>query len=209
MGNLFCAGDRQPLRVCGDRRLPGAVKLNTLPSTVLWPWGGCLSSYTAQNLGAGKRGTASHGISHRRPLIPYRHRALFVLYFFFSRGMMGLFLNADSGEAIRAGVEFLRIVSPLYFMISIKLMTDGVIRGSGAMVYFVLATIPDLILRIAFAYLLTPRFGSTGIWMAWPFGWFAASGLTILFYRRIVTENLRSDCEAAPEQPDSVNIFVK
>ena len=101
--------------------------------------------------------------------------------------MMGLFLNADSGEAIRAGVEFLRIVSPLYFMISIKLMTDGVIRGSGAMVYFVLATIPDLILRIAFAYLLTPRFGSTGIWMAWPFGWFAASGLTILFYRRIVT----------------------
>ena len=48
-------------------------------------------------------------------------------------------------------MEFLRIVSPMYFMISIKLMTDGIIRGSGAMTYFVLATVPDLILRIIVA----------------------------------------------------------
>ena len=165
----------------------GAVKLNTFAINCFMALGGCLSSYTAQNLGAGKRERLPMGFRTGVRLSLIATVPFFVLYFFFSRGMMGLFLNADSGEAIRAGVEFLRIVSPLYFMISIKLMTDGVIRGSGAMVYFVLATIPDLILRIAFAYLLTPRFGSTGIWMAWPFGWFAASGLTILFYRRIVT----------------------
>ena len=165
----------------------GAVKLNTFAINCFMALGGCLSSYTAQNLGAGKRERLPMGFRTGVRLSLIATVPFFVLYFFFSRGMMGLFLNADSGEAIRAGVEFLRIVSPLYFMISIKLMTDGVIRGSGAMVYFVLATIPDLILQIAFAYLLTPRFGSTGIWMAWPFGWFAASGLTILFYRRIVT----------------------
>ena len=165
----------------------GAVKLNTFAINCFMALGGCLSSYTAQNLGAGKRERLPMGFRTGVRLSLIATAPFFVLYFFFSRGMMGLFLNSDSGEAIRAGVEFLRIVSPLYFMISIKLMTDGVIRGSGAMVYFVLATIPDLILRIAFAYLLTPRFGSTGIWMAWPFGWFAASGLTILFYRRIVT----------------------
>lgn len=165
----------------------GAIKLNTFAINCFMALGGCLSSYTAQNLGAGKRERLPLGFRTGVRLSLIATVPFFVLYFFCSRGMMGLFLNADSSEAIRAGVEFLRIVSPLYFMISIKLMTDGVIRGSGAMVYFVLATIPDLILRIAFAYLLTPRFGSTGIWMAWPFGWFAASGLTILFYRRIVT----------------------
>ena len=99
---------------------------------------------------------------------------------------MGLFLNAESEAAIHAGMSFLRIVSPLYFMISIKLMTDGIIRGSGAMAYSVAATVPDLILRIGFAHLLTPKFGSTGIWMAWPFGWFAATALTILFYRKVI-----------------------
>ncbi len=109
-----------------------------------------------------------------------------VLYFVFSRSMMGLFLTAESEAAIRAGIAFLRIVSPFYFMISIKLMTDGIIRGSGAMAYFVAATVPDLILRIGFALLLTPKFGSTGIWMAWPFGWFAATTLTIWFYRKVI-----------------------
>lgn len=48
-------------------------------------------------------------------------------------------------------------------MISIKLMTDGIIRGAGAMHYFVMATVPDLILRILVALLLTKYFGSTGI----------------------------------------------
>ena len=43
-------------------------------------------------------------------------------------------------------------------MISIKLMTDGIIRGAGAMHYFVMATVPDLILRILVALLLTQYF---------------------------------------------------
>ena len=90
----------------------------------------------------------------------------------------------------RAGMAFLRIVSPFYVMISIKLMTDGIIRGSGAMVYFVAATVPDLILRIGFALLLTPKFGSTGIWMAWPFGWIAATVLTLIFYRKVMRRQL-------------------
>lgn len=76
--------------------------------------------------------------------------------------MMGLFLNAESSAAIHAGVMFLRIVSPWYFMIVVKLMTDGIIRGSGAMIYFVIATIPDLILRIGFALMLSAQIWKYG-----------------------------------------------
>lgn len=102
---------------------------------------------------------------------------------------MGMFLDTASQEAIRSGMSFMRIVSPWYFMIAIKLMTDGIIRGYGAMAYFVIATVPDLILRILFAYLLTPKYNSTGIWMAWPFGWIAATVLTIIFYRKVLSSN--------------------
>ena len=115
-----------------------------------------------------------------------------ILYFIFSRQMMGLFLGAESAEAISAGMAFLKIVSPWYFMIVIKLMTDGIIRGSGAMVYFVVATVPDLILRIGFALVLTKSFGSTGIWMAWPFGWIVATTLTLIFYRKLGYKNDKS-----------------
>lgn len=169
----------------------GAIKLNTFAINAFMSLGGCLSSYTAQNLGAGKRERLPLGFHTGFRLSMCAAVPFFVLYFGFSRQMMGLFLTAGSGEAIRSGMEFLRIVSPMYFMISIKLMTDGIIRGAGAMGYFVLATVPDLILRIIVANILTGHFGSTGIWMAWPFGWIAATVLTVVFYRRIVTGKYR------------------
>lgn len=112
--------------------------------------------------------------------------------------MMGLFLSGESKDAIEAGVLFLRIVSPMYFMIAVKLMTDGIIRGAGAMKYFVIATVPDLILRICMAELLTPHFGSTGIWMAWPFGWIAATVLTLIFTAGSFWKNSTYTWQAAP-----------
>lgn len=163
----------------------GAIKLNTFAINIFMTLGSCLSSYTAQNIGAGKQERIPMGFRTGLKLSELTALPFVVLYFGFSQQMMGLFLNAESSAAIHAGVMFLRIVSPWYFMIVVKLMTDGIIRGSGAMIYFVIATIPDLILRIGFALMLSPRFGSTGIWMAWPFGWIAATVLTILFYRKV------------------------
>lgn len=163
-----------------------AIKLNTFAINGFMALGGCLSSYTAQNLGAGKKERIPLGFRTGVRLSLMAAVPFFVLYFVFSRQMMGLFLNAESQEAIEAGRMFLWIVAPFYFMIAIKLMTDGILRGAGAMAYFVAATVPDLILRIFFAWMLAPRFGSTGIWMAWPFGWLVATGLTVVFYRRVL-----------------------
>lgn len=163
----------------------GAIKLNTFAINIFMTLGSCLSSYTAQNIGAGKQERIPMGFRTGLKLSELTALPFVVLYFGLSQQMMGLFLNAESSAAIHAGVMFLRIVSPWYFMIVVKLMTAGIIRGSGAMIYFVIATIPDLILRIGFALMLSPRFGSTGIWMAWPFGWIAATVLTIIFYRKV------------------------
>ena len=163
----------------------GAIKLNTFAINIFMTLGSCLSSYTAQNIGAGKQERIPMGFRTGLKLSELTALPFVVLYFGLSQQMMGLFLNAESSAAIHAGVMFLRIVSPWYFMIVVKLMTDGIIRGSGAMIYFVIATIPDLILRIGFALMLSPRFGSTGIWMAWPFGWIAATVVTIIFDRTV------------------------
>lgn len=163
----------------------GAIKLNTFAINIFMTLGSCLSSYTAQNIGEGKQERIPMGFRTGLKLSELTALPFVVLYFGLGQQMMGLFLNAESSAAIHAGVMFLRIVSPWYFMIVVKLMTDGIIRGSGAMIYFVIATIPDLILRIGFALMLSPRFGSTGIWMAWPFGWIAATVLTIIFYRKV------------------------
>lgn len=163
----------------------GAIKLNTFAINIFMTLGSCLSSYTAQNIGAGKAERIPLGFRTGLKLSVVASVPFVVLYVGFSRRMMGLFLNAESGAAITAGMEFLRIVAPWYLMIVVKLMTDGIIRGAGAMTYFVAATVPDLIIRILFALMFSRNYGSTGIWMAWPFGWIAATVLTLVFYRKV------------------------
>ena len=69
-------------------------------------------------------------------------------------------------------------------MVSLKLVTDGILRGCGMMVRFMIATFSDLILRVGIAIVLSSTaLGSTGIWMAWPFGWTLSALLSIFFYR--------------------------
>lgn len=167
-----------------------AIKLNTFAITSFMSLGSCLSSFTAQNIGAGKGYRIPLGFKKGVKLSLLAAVPFFSLYFLFSDQMMGLFLGEGSRDAIEAGSRFLKIVAPFYFMISIKLMTDGILRGASAMAYFVMATVPDLILRICFAWLLSPAYGSTGIWMAWPFGWLAATVLTVVFYRRILRKKV-------------------
>lgn len=113
----------------------GAIKLNTFAINIFMTLGSCLSSYTAQNIGAGKAERIPLGFRTGLKLSAVATVPFVVLYVGFSRRMMGLFLNAESGAAITAGMEFLRIVAPWYLMIVVKLMTDGIIRGAGADIF--------------------------------------------------------------------------
>ena len=67
-------------------------------------------------------------------------------------------------------------------MISLKLVSDGVLRGAGLMKKFMIATFTDLILRVVLAKVLSIPFASTGIWLAWPIGWTIATVMSVIFF---------------------------
>ena len=106
----------------------------------------------------------------------------FVFGFFQGPLLIRLFMDEESAVALNTGVEFLKIVAPFYFVVSMKLVTDGLLRGSGAMAYFMIATFSDLILRVALGYILAVPFGTTGIWMSWPVGWIIGTVMSLTFY---------------------------
>lgn len=106
----------------------------------------------------------------------------FIAYFAFPNMMMNLFLDSSSDKALQIGKMFLMIVSPFYFVLSLKLICDGVFRGVGAMTYFMASTFSDFIVRIILSYILSSFFDTTGIWMAWPFGWIVATCISAGMY---------------------------
>lgn len=165
-----------------------AVKLNTFTVVSLTTIGSGLSSFSAQNIGAGKLNRVKEGYKTGLKMAFITASVFTVIYFFFSRQVMGLFMTQSSKKALDTGILFLKIVSPFYLILSAKLAADGIIRGAGAMGAFMTATFSDLILRVLFAYILVIPFGSTGIWMSWPFGWIAGSVISTVFYKKGVWE---------------------
>lgn len=170
----------------------GAVKLNNLIITSFTTLGNGVSNYAAQNLGAGKPERIKAGFRAAWQLVWGLSLPLAVCYFFWGRELMGFFLKEPTQMALDSGALFLRILAPFYFVVSLKLVADGVLRGTGQMKRFMIATFTDLILRVVLAYALSrTALGSTGIWCAWPVGWIFGTGLSLYFYRKMNFNSLK------------------
>lgn len=161
-----------------------AVKLNNLVITSFTTLGNGISNFTAQNLGAGKPDRIRKGFKAGLKMVWLLSLPMFILYFFAGRFMLYLFLDAPTSAAMSTGIQFLCILSPFYFIVSAKLVADGILRGAGLMRQFMAATFTDLILRVILAYVFAGFWGATGIWIAWPVGWVLGTVLSIIFYRR-------------------------
>lgn len=161
-----------------------AVKLNNLVITSFTTLANGISNFTAQNLGAGKNERIRDGFKAGLKMVWIISIPLVLLYFFAGKQLLYLFLDNPTNTAIHTGIMFLCILSPFYFVVSTKLVADGILRGAGLMSRFMITTFTDLILRVVLAIILSKQFGSTGIWCAWPIGWSIATTLSVIFYKK-------------------------
>ncbi len=158
-----------------------AIKLNTFAIMTFTTLANGLSSYTAQNIGANnfirvKQGYKAMCLMATAVVVP------FVVFFAaFPNAALKLFIENPSELAMKTGRDFLIIVSPFYFSIAIKLVSDAILRGSGKMFPFMISTFADLFLRIVLAYVFNEFWGSVGIWISWPVGWVASTIMTVAF----------------------------
>lgn len=160
-----------------------SIKLNNLVITSFNTIGTGMSNYTAQNLGAERKERVHEGFRAGVKMVVLIGAVFSFVYFFFGKNLVHIFINDYAGEAMNTGITILKIISPFYFVVSTKLIADGVLRGAGKMKQFMFATFTDLILRVVLAKILSgTALGSVGIWLAWPIGWLTATALSIIFY---------------------------
>ncbi len=159
-----------------------SIKLNNMVVTSLTTLGNGISNYTAQNIGASKYDRIKSDFKAGLMLVWALCIPIVIVYEAAGRWLIYIFLESPSGEAMDTGIMFLRIVSPFYFVVAAKLVSDGILRGAGLMGKFMLATSIDLILRVVLAEVLsTTSLTTTGIWLSWPIGWSVVSIVSIAF----------------------------
>ena len=136
--------------------------------------GNAMSSYTAQNLGAGKYDRIRQGYRMGYAIVFSVAAALCLWLEACSKPLIGMFLG-DEGSvmAFETGTGYLRFIGWFFALIGLKMITDGVLRGAGDMKMFTVANMVNLAIRVAIAVTCAPRWGISFIWMAVPVGWLA------------------------------------
>lgn len=162
-----------------------AVKLNNMCITSVTTLGNGVSNYTGQNLGAGRKERIAPGLRSGVMLGMAMALLFSAAFLLCAELLVGLFIVDGNAQALADGVSFLQIVAPFYALIAVKLMVDGTLRGAAQMRPFMVATMTDLVLRVALAFLLSGITGSSvGVWWSWPLGWAVGTTMSVVFTLR-------------------------
>lgn len=206
VGNIFIQGLVNSYGKSVIAGYSAAIKLNTFAVTSFSTLGNGLSSFSAQCYGAGnheriRKGFRAGIVMSLIVAVPFISG-----YYVFPDKMMSIFLDKGaSAQVLETGREFLRITAPFYAVVGIKLMADGLLRGTGRMPFFMGTTFSDLILRVIIAFILSDRMGKPrGIWLSWPIGWCTAMAVSLIFYMitiRSIKRELAGKGQISREKP--------
>ena len=146
--------------------------------------GNVISSYTAQNLGAGRKDRVVEGYHTGYRIVFAFAVILCVILELFYRPLIELFLGDEgTGMAVSTGVSYLRFIGWFFVLIGLKMITDGLLRGAGDMKMFTVANLVNLTIRVVLAVTLAPRIGIEMVWYAVPIGWLANYLISFAEYR--------------------------
>lgn len=161
----------------GEAMLAGfsaAMRIESICVVPLAAVGNAVSTFVAQNLGAGQKDRAQKGYYVSYGILLGFAGVILVVLELFNVPIIQSFLGADSSpQALATGVDYLKFMGFFFLMLGLKMSTDGALRGAGDMKVFTVANLLNLGIRVSFAYLFAPILGIRAVWIAVPIGWTA------------------------------------
>ncbi len=149
-----------------------ATKIDTLSMMPNINFSNAMSSYTAQNIGAGKEERVREGYRACIFMLTIFSVVLTGLIFLCGPNLLGLFLNTGvEGGAMSYGLRYMKTVSLFYAVMGILFVSNGLLRGAGDMKAFLISSMSNLFMRVIIAYSLSHFIQERAIWISIPIGW--------------------------------------
>ena len=164
----------------------GAIKFDGIAIVPMVNVGNAVSTFVAQNIGAGRIKRAKQGYRAGLFMAIGIGVVIGVLLHFFSDNVMELFLSADEDglEAIQIGSKYLQIVSYAYFMMGMMNVTSAVLRGAGDKKWVLIQSLVNLGTRVLLVYLFAEATGGLMIMCSSAAGWFIGFVISYIRYRQ-------------------------
>ena len=159
-----------------------ATRIESISIVPMLAIGNAMSTYTAQNMGAGQPERVKTGYRYGCLMVGASAVILCALLRLFGNTFIMAFLDPQSGrEAYETGVSYVNFISFFFVFIGLKATTDGLLRGAGDVLVFTIANLVNLSIRVVVAFQLAPVWGPQAVWFAIPMGW--AANYVISFIR--------------------------
>lgn len=158
------------------------TKIESLSIVPMLAIGNAMSTFTAQNIGAGKVERVKEGYKTSYMIVFSAGLFLCVMYQLFGGFFVSMFLEDTSGEAYVVGIQFVKFLSFFYSFIGLKQATDGLLRGAGDVAAFTTANLVNLSIRVIVTNVFAPVYGIQVAWMAVPMGWAANYIISFSWY---------------------------
>lgn len=145
--------------------------------------GNAVSTFTAQNLGAGQIERVKKGYHAAVKMVASFAALICLVLTLFHEYIIRSFLETGSeAAAFETGNSYLSFIAFFFVFLGLKAITDGVLRGAGDVVVFTLANLINLGIRVAAAFTLAPLIGVQGVWFAVPMGWASNYLISLIRY---------------------------
>ncbi|MFR5633088.1 MAG: MATE family efflux transporter [Monoglobales bacterium] len=160
------------------------MRLESLAIVPMIATGNAVSTFTAQNLGAGQKERVRQGYRTSYLIILSFSAILLIATQLFYRPILSAFLDVESSPvAYSTGSSYLRFIGFFFCLLGFKASTDGVLRGAGDVGVYMAANLVNLSIRVAVAQLCSPLWGIEFVWYAVPLGWGTNYIISYLWYR--------------------------
>ena len=160
------------------------MRLESLCIVPMIATGNAMSTFTAQNLGAGKSGRVREGYHAAYGIIIGFGVLLILISQLFYAPIVSAFVDEGSSQvAFQVGTDYLRFIGWFFSFLGFKAITDGILRGAGDIKVYMIANLVNLSIRVAVAQLCSTIWGIEMIWYAVPMGWAANYLISYVWYR--------------------------
>ncbi|WP_010295610.1 MATE family efflux transporter [Clostridium senegalense] len=159
------------------------TKVETFISIPIMNLGAAVSTFVAQNMGAGKLDRIKKGVKSSLFMAALLSIVVLIIFLMFNKELIGLF-NTDK-EVVTIGARYLMTVGPFFIAISTSFMLTSAIRGAGDSMFSLISSMISLwAVRIPSSYVFSKYLGVNGIWIGIPVGWIVGWFVTFWYYKR-------------------------
>lgn len=161
-----------------------AVKIDSFAYLTVQEYANAFSTFTAQNMGAGKRERITKGIKYAVTSSAVYCVIASLVMWFAARQLMLIFIEPTETEIIAEGIRYLHIEGAFYIGIGCLMLFYGLYRALGKPEMSVVLTVVSLGTRVALSYMLSsiPAVGVVGIWWSIPIGWGLADLAGLIYF---------------------------